>query len=430
LILGVAALIAAGVFSILLVLARTPILQGLIPGHDLFRIALVVHVDLSVLVWFLSFAALYWTWISKHDDTHWYRLSFLLALLGTLGIVLAPLAGASDPLMNNYVPVLQHLWFYIALGLFCLGITGAMLRALRQFPTITSSINGQEALTLGIILAAITGIVTIGSFITSWLTIPSGLSGQIYFDVLFWGPGHVLQFGHTGLMLVSWLLLLYTSGGVNTVSPRLAVVLLVMVTLPIITVPFFHLAHDIVSPGYRLAFTELMKNGGLATVPLGLAILWGLFSAPKPEPDQRHLRAAIHCSILLFAVGGLLGFAIQGLDISIPAHYHGSIVGVTLAFMGVAYLLLPRLGYRPPDAKFARWQLWIYAIGQLTHIFGLAWTGGYGVGRKTAGAAQGLSGFGEITGMALMGFGGLISVTGGFLFLVIMIRSMWLGREN
>ena len=425
-----AALIAAGVFSILLVLARTPILQGLIPGLDLFRIALVVHVDLSVLVWFLSFAALYWTWISKHDDTHWHRLSFLLALLGTLGIVLAPLAGASDPLMNNYVPVLQHIWFYIALGLFCLGITGTMLRALRQFPTITRSISGQEALTLGIILAAITGIMTIGSFITSWLSIPPDLSGQIYFDVLFWGPGHVLQFGHTGLMLVSWLLLLNTSGGVNTVSPRLAVVLLTMVTLPIITVPFFHLAHDIVSPGYRLAFTELMKNGGLATVPLGIAILWGLFAAPKPEPDQRHLRTAIHCSILLFAVGGLLGFAIQGLDISIPAHYHGSIVGVTLAFMGVAYLLLPRLGYRPPDAKFARWQLWIYAIGQLTHIFGLAWTGGYGVGRKTAGAAQGLSGFGEITGMALMGFGGLISVTGGFLFLVIMIRSMWLGRIN
>jgi heme/copper-type cytochrome/quinol oxidase subunit 1 len=193
-------------------------------------------------------------------------------------------------------------------------------------------------------------------------------------------------------------------------------------------VPFFYLAHDIASPGYRLAFTELMKYGGLSTIPLGLAVLWSLFRAPAPKAGQRHLRAALICSMLLFAVGGLLGFAIQGLDISIPAHYHGSIVGVTLAFMGVAYLLLPRLGYRPAAEKLATWQLWIYAVGQLMHISGLAWSGGYGVGRKTAGAAQGLSGVSEIAGMAMMGFGGLISITGGFLFLVIMIRALWPGR--
>jgi hypothetical protein len=58
------------------------------------------------------------------------------------------------------------------------------------------------------------------------------------------------------------------------------------------------------------------------------------------------------------------------------------------------------------------------------HIAGLAWSGGYGVQRKTAGLAQGVDRLGEIAGMGLMGLGGLVSVIGGVLFLVIAWRSM------
>lgn len=49
LILGLVALVAAGLFSILLVLARTPVVQQNIPFVDFFHVALVVHVDLSVI---------------------------------------------------------------------------------------------------------------------------------------------------------------------------------------------------------------------------------------------------------------------------------------------------------------------------------------------------------------------------------------------
>jgi hypothetical protein len=58
------------------------------------------------------------------------------------------------------------------------------------------------------------------------------------------------------------------------------------------------------------------------------------------------------------------------------------------------------------------------------HIVGLAWTGGYGVQRKTAGLAQGVDRLGEIAGMGLMGLGGLISVIGGLLFLIVAWKSM------
>ncbi|MEI6483781.1 MAG: hypothetical protein WCO62_10210, partial [Betaproteobacteria bacterium] len=53
--LGLLALLASGLFSVLLVMSRTPQLQSLFPVTYFFRVALVAHVDLSVLVWFMAF---------------------------------------------------------------------------------------------------------------------------------------------------------------------------------------------------------------------------------------------------------------------------------------------------------------------------------------------------------------------------------------
>ena len=64
------------------------------------------------------------------------------------------------------------------------------------------------------------------------------------------------------------------------------------------------------------------------------------------------------------------------------------------------------------------------------HILGLAWSGGYGVKRKTAGAAQELDRLPEVLGMGMMGLGGLISIIGGGLFLWIMIKILLAGKIN
>jgi len=126
----------------------------------------------------------------------------------------------------------------------------------------------------------------------------------------------------------------------------------------------------------------------------------------------------------LFAFGGLIGLGIEGSNVKVPAHYHGSIVGVTLAFMGLVYLLLPRLGFGAAPPRAATWQAWLYGVGQMLHISGLVWSGGYGVQRKVAGAEQGLDQIGKVAGMGLMGFGGLIAVIGGVMFLVIVLRAL------
>jgi heme/copper-type cytochrome/quinol oxidase subunit 1 len=166
-------------------------------------------------------------------------------------------------------------------------------------------------------------------------------------------------------------------------------------------------------------------GGGISIVPIGLAVVLALVRAgPSRQDSDRPLRAALVASILLFAAGGVIGGLISGNNVKIPAHYHGCIVGVTLALMGLVYLLLPALGYRAPTGRLARWQPVLYGSGQLLHITGLVWSGGYGVQRKVAGAEQVLHSPSEIAGMGLMGVGGLIAIIGGFLFVLVVARAM------
>ena len=131
--------------------------------------------------------------------------------------------------------------------------------------------------------------------------------------------------------------------------------------------------------------------------------------------------------MILFGIGGGIGFLIQGSNVTIPAHYHGSIVGVTLAFMGMTYDLLPRLGCARPNTRLATLQPYVYGGGQLLHVLGLVWSGGYGVQRKVAGAEQGLDGMEKIVAMGVMGFGGLVAIIGGLMFLVIVLTAMTKG---
>lgn len=422
--LGLISLVAAGIFSILLVLARTPFVQEFIPLLDFFRVALVVHVTLSVLIWLLAMSAAFWSLSTSTDRPLTDRLSFWMAASGTAIIIVSPFVGAGSPLMNNYVPILQHPLFYTGLVLFIAGIFCHLLRALLGRRRISARLDGSGALHFGITLSTLLTGLSILSAFASWRGLPSGMDGQVYFEFLFWGAGHVMQFSYTLLMMVAWVVLASASGCRFELTPRLTLVYLVILALPVITVPFLYLAHDVMSTGHRLAFTELMKYGGLSCLPLGLAVAASLWRAEIPQGEGRYLRAALVSSLGLFVVGGVLGFMIAGLDIVIPAHYHGATVGVTIAFMGLTYYLLPRLGFGPLPERMAVWQPYLYGGGQLMHIIGLAWSGGYGVQRKTAGVAQGLEGFGQTAGMGLMGLGGLISVLGGLLFLIVAWQSM------
>jgi len=422
--LGLAALVIGGLFTILIVLSRTPYFQEIIPWVDFFRTALVVHVDLTVLVWFLAFSGVLWSYNSGSQYLRMGWLALLLACAGTLIITISPFTGESHPLMSNYVPVLQSNIFFLGLGLFGLGFGLLVLRMLITTLAVSSN-SGGDVLRFGMFVAVVASFFAIGSLLMSYLDMAPGFSDEAYYDRLFWGSGHVLQFSHTQLMLVAWLWLATVSGAYLRLTPRVVLFLFVLGLAPVTFVPIIYLSFDVSSGDHMFWFMQLMKYGGaLAAVPIGLATSLAIIERWKPIPEFEIERSALIFSIILFGVGGFIGFMISGSDVRVTAHYHGSIVGVTLAFMGMTYHLLPHLGFRKVTGRAAKWQPGIYGTGQLMHIIGLAWSGGYGVQRKTAGADQGLEKIEQIAGMGLMGLGGLISIIGGVIFLVVVYQAM------
>lgn len=423
--LGLMALLAAGVFSVLLVLSRTPQLQTLFPVADFFRVALVVHVDLSVLVWFLAFGGALWTLsgTARHPSMAW--LAFALSTLGTAAMCLSPFVERATPVMANYVPVLDGPVYLSGLVLFGLGIALLCLRSMLAVAPLGNRLSGSGALRFGLSAAMVACAVAVVAFVWSWIALPRSLDPRIYYELVFWGGGHVLQFAYTLLMLVCWIWLSSAVGARLPMSPRVVALLFAVALTSVFLTPVSYLAYDVTSVEHHKMQTLLMRfGGGLVIPPIALALLWSLWPSRSIAPDKRPLRASLIASLVLFSAGGLIGFLITGSNVRIPAHYHGAIVGVTLAMMGVVYLLLPRLGFAAPRSRPAAWQPYVYGVGQMMHIIGLVWSGGYGVQRKVGGAEQVLRSTQETLGMGLMGLGGLIAIVGGMMFVVIVLRAL------
>lgn len=328
--------------------------------------------------------------------------------------------------MSNYIPVLDGPLFLRALVLFALSAALVAGRALAVAPKVGTRPDGAAALRFGLSAAAISAAVALLAFAWSYAGVPAGIERKAYFEVLFWGGGHVLQFTWTLLMFVAWLWLSEAIGARIALSPRIAILLFAVALASVFATPVLYLAYDVVSIEHYRMQTWLMRiGGGLAIVPFGLAVLWAVLTAPRASAATAPLKASLIWSLALFGAGGLIGLAISGSNVRIPAHYHGSIVGVTLAFMGLVYYLLPRMGFGHPQGRLATLQPTLYGAGQLLHIAGLLWSGGYGVQRKVAGGEQLLRTPEQIAGMGLMGLGGLLAVAGGILFAVVVLRSLW-----
>jgi len=423
--LGLFALVGSGLFSILLVLSRTPGVNRLLPAADFFHTSLVLHVDLSVLVWFMAMAGLLWSVHGSGRAMRWAWAALWTCAAGTLAMAVAPFVGAGEPIMANYIPVLSLPLFLGGLVVFGLGVGVLALRSLLAAPRLGMAFGGRGALGFGLNAAAVATVVALLAFAWSFEQLSLSLTGKAYYEILFWGGGHALQFTWTLLMLVGWLWLANACGARLRLSPRVTLFMFALALAGVFVTPWAYLAHDISSVEHRALLTWAMRaGGGTAIVPVALAVVVALYRLPLAHATQHPLRAALLASILLFGAGGVIGIFISGSNVRIPAHYHGCIVGVTLALMGLVYHLLPALGYAAPKGRLAVAQPWVYGLGQLMHIVGLVWSGGYGVQRKVAGAEQVLRSNAEIAGMGLMGFGGLVAIIGGVLFIVVTVRAM------
>ncbi len=307
------------------------------------------------------------------------------------------------------MPVIIDPIYYAGLALLAASVGCAAFRLLMSARPASLRRDGIAATIAAAALLYLLALVCFGLALRAL----AGEPVSHYFnEALMWGGGHVLQFVNTLLLIAAWGLLaepFVTRPPTRALA--LASALLLIGALP---APVFYFLFEPFSPEQTQAFTLLQYVLGPAAAIMAIALLAQL-SRPWPWREPAFLALAL--SLLLFAVGGSLGLFVDGADTRTPAHYHGVIAGVTLAFFGLFFSrFLPLLGRSVDSYPRQRLILLLFAGGQLAACIGLFVAGGHGVPRKLAGEAQGLSDLAPMIGMGLNGLGGLVAVIGGILF--------------
>ncbi len=436
--LAVMSLVFAGVFAFLLAASRTPGIQNLFDSGGFIYTALVVHVVLLLVIWFLAFCGVLLSLsFSAFRSAPMAALplgwaGFILAAAGTSLLILPAFLKGGVPSLNNYIPVLQSPVYYSGLILFASGLFISLLHtALSSFSSAgrPSRENVLSQVSFGMAAFGVSIIVALCCFALAYKSLPDMAISKGYFERLFWGGGHILQASNTIGMLCAWLLLARLTMGPVPIPDRVVKFLFIFTVLFILPSPLLYFRTHIMSMEHKVGFTTLMQWGlSPATVLIGLGILKLIFSgkgeAKKLKWSEPGFSSLVF-SMVLFAVGGIIGILIVGSDVRIPSHYHGVIGAVTLSFMGLSYYLLPLLGRKVYFPKLSRIQPYLYGIGQLLFILGLFLAGAHGVQRKTYGEAQNLDQIAKIAGMAIMGIGGLVAISGGVSYVLNMIFSMF-----
>ena len=362
-----------------------------LPFKNFFDTALVIHVNLSVLVWMLSVSVCVF---SMFLDCYFVlRFLFYVAAAGVALITISGLSPDPSPLKNNYLPILQYPAFALGLGLFFASVL--ILSGLMIFARFS-----KDYVYLSALYSAIIIIIAAVCFAIAYKTTPVQIRyfGNIdFYEEIFWGGGHVLQFAFAQMLVAVWLLLMRQKS-----CPLLVPTINLLIALP---TPLFYIFDNNAE-----IFTQQMRWGGGVVPIMGAALIFrDIFKYNNVE------RLSVALSVLLFAYGGALGFMISDTSVvTVPAHYHGSIVSITIAFMGFIYFLMPYIGFGKVNDTAAKAQIWIYSVGQTMHITGLALMGGYSMLRKTAGQ--------DISSLIAKFFfisGSLIAMLGGLFFVAL-----------
>jgi cytochrome c oxidase subunit I len=433
--LAMASLGVAGIFALLLALSRVPGSEEIFPWPvHFFEKGLVIHVILSFVVWFLSVLGALATMVTYRLSDgwpHWKGLGAIAiagSFIATVLLFIPAWMDRGEASLNNYVPVIIDPIYYA--GLIVLGLS-LLAAVLRMFVNLIGRKGPLEPVTLSIVAVGLVYVLALACFTLAWLNISgdadvTAMTPAVNED-LFWGGGHILQFVNVGLLLSAWYILGGLTLGRPLAHPSLmngAVFLLLAASL---AGPAFFIVFDAFSNTQTEAFTDLQYLLAPPTLLLALAgtatVLKRRGEGPLPWSDP-----AFHClalSVLVFATGGVLGLSVDGADTRTPAHYHGVIGGINLAFMGLFFgMFLPLLERGLEKIKAARVSAWLYAWGQIFHSLGLFWAGGYGAPRKVAGADQGIEALGATLGLYLMGVGALIAVIGGVMFIVQVTKAL------
>jgi hypothetical protein len=454
---GIWALALAGFYSIVLVILRTPQLSQIISDKSVFKSSLVIHVNLSVLAWLLSITCIIWSYGSRR--LYFSNIFSKLALAGIALMTISPLIGQSNPIMNNYVPILENVWFIIGLSLFGSSILYfSILVFINSFHDFSLKEEKYTAQILPVVklTSSLMYIMVWGCFALSYKEVMAlsnvfPIEIDYYYELLFWSGGHLLQFIYTQIVMFVWLILAELWIGKRLIYYEVYSSLFIINFILSLFVFYGHLAYQMPEYEFTVFFTKHMQYcGGIAPTLLMAVLIIDIFKFTRIKNHLSFVAIAFMASILVFFAGGLIGVLISGINLSIPAHYHGSIVGISIGFLGFAYIFCFRdSGFATPDQTlskklftfslslkqpiygsnslscYSKWpniQLIIITFGQLLHIAGLALAGGYGILRKNPDGEIALA---AKFYMGMLGGGGLIAIIGGLMFVYICAKRLY-----
>ena len=434
---AIGSLVLAGLLSLLLVVGRLPFLAPLFTDPLFFKRALVVHVDLALVVWFQAgTAAFLGLALGRAIPRAVTALSLALGLAGLFALVLGSAARDAQPILANYVPVIDHPVF---LGGLVAWFAGA---GLYFAAALAAPVPARATLPDGVLVAlrasAATNLLALATFAAAWHTTLPGLPAIGYYELVAWGGGHALQVANVCAMLGFWLLLLERWSGAAVLSPAGSRWLFTALVLPHASLPLLALAGTS-SPAYIETATALMRWTifPVVLVVLGLALRHVLHHRRADDTVRLFDRrlAGFVGSATLTVLGFVLGAMIRGSSTLVPGHYHAAIGAVTLALMAAAYEFCAAAspaGVLAALVRRARLQLLLFGGGQAVFALGFALAGAYGLGRKQYATEQHVRTLGEYLGLGVMGAGGLLAVAGGLFFLALMLRSVgtWRARPT
>ncbi len=432
LLLSIVSLGLGGLLALVAAIARTPAVYKLVPPGYFYH-SIIGHVDLAIVGFFLTFTLLLWQLTFREE----LKSPFYLSLTGIFFIALVSLLGVGKGVSNNYLPTIDHPLFWLGALLFFAGFWLGGFGLLARAEKGIFSENPREH------LASVSILLSIFMFLAFLTSIPKAGSREelyLFYERLYWAPGHIHQFINGVMLLYAWYYLLEIKG-VRLELGRLRYVSFLFLSFCFMYVFIPIIFADPISESAR-RLTDL----GYA-VGLGLPIFFHIYFLLKNYKMGKDLYStAFFISLILYLLGVFIAYAgvLPSLvsyfinpsseyigmksNLSIPAHYHGVITSQTLAFMTIAYHLFKELGYTQRLSKISLPQVYLYGTGMVLFVLGLFFAGLRNAPRKTYG-----TGFTDdplvLMSLGLMGIGTLLAVAGGVIFVLYSIKVLF-GRSS
>lgn len=463
-------LLLGGVAAILLALTRWQTVH-LLPVDWFYRI-LTFHGLNMLIFWILFFevAILYFACTIPINCRLYSKkvawVSFGMMLTGAVMTDVVILQGKADVLMTSYLPLLGHPLFYLGIILMAVGTLIAVynffatLYIARKHKTYEGSI---PLVTFGALAAAIIAVLTLlhgaivmiptFTFSMGWTAEPD----PMWYRMIWWGLGHQSQQVNVCAMVAVWYLIGYLATGAKPVNETVCRGAFVLYIL------FINLAsahHLLVDPGvgttwkiwntsYAMYLAVLASMVHAFTIPASVEVAMrmkghtrGIFGWVGALPWRNPAFAAAVLSLLIFGfIGGITGVTLGTQQINIIAHntlritghFHATVVGgTTLAFMGLAYYVIPLIFRRDFILRpLARLQPWMFGVGILMVSIGMSFAGSLGVARRVYDIEPaGIYGPTAHLFLGIMGVGAILAVLGLLLFVVLCVGTVFFGKTN